>query len=656
MSADTPQLNPNTLPPGTVVGGSWRLLERLGAGGFGVVYKVEALNAPGRYFALKLSHHPHEPRSKRELILLMDKAVHPHVVAVHAWGRWPDIITGHFFFVMDWVPGPAFHLWADLHNPSFQQLADAARRVSLILDALHAMGVLHRDLKPEHLLMRGPQGDPVLIDLGSGDYPGAPTLTTGPLPPGTLHLRSPESVRFHQRHWRRLDVRYAFEPTDDLYALGVCFYRAATGHYPFSPEWPPDVLCAAIASQQPPAPSAVNPRVPPALDGVILRLLEKDPEQRFQTGAQLHQALVTALKQHPGEAWETPVFEWHDAPHADGEGTSARGHRTRRPEWPTHTHRPPSVARAKLLRLWAELLGVLRPPPRPTPHASPGKAVLEGRARRVHPHRRQRALLATVGLVLVTGLAGLGVRASGAWRHTTAQVRHEATTSVGHKLASLTELPDTALAAVPPEARPTPAAATLPVAPPQKATPVKKTDLAPRPQTSEEKPQTPRARSVGNLVRTAAAAACTGLACASSPPVSQPPLPPAEECFDFEIATMRKLGIGGGDTILVELLKDGQAVPMTIREGPATVYPVEDVGEIGPGAQLDGYIYIGSKRIYGRFKTLHLNGMRYPVCFELYDDDTNLRGSPREEGGDDRTAMVYSRVEIQSVHHFDRFE
>ncbi|MFP2912340.1 serine/threonine protein kinase, partial [Pyxidicoccus sp. 3LFB2] len=210
MSSDNPQVKPDALPPGTVVGGSWRLLERLGSGGYGAVYKVEALNDPGRYFALKLSHHPYEPRSMRELTLLMDKAVHPHIVAVHACGRWPDVVTGHFFFVMDWVPGPALHLWADLHNPSFQQFTEAARRVSLILDALHAMGVLHRDLKPEHILMRGPQGDPVLIDLGSGDYSGAPTLTTGPLPPGTLHLRSPESVRFHQRHWRRLDLRYAF--------------------------------------------------------------------------------------------------------------------------------------------------------------------------------------------------------------------------------------------------------------------------------------------------------------------------------------------------------------------------------------------------------------------------------------------------------------
>ncbi|NPC86753.1 serine/threonine protein kinase, partial [Pyxidicoccus fallax] len=208
MSSDIPKVNPDALPPGTVVGGCWRLLERLGAGGYGAVYKVETTYDPGRYFALKLSREPYEPRSRRELTLLMDKAVHPHVVAVHACGRWPDVVSGHFFFVMDWVPGPALHLWADLHNPSFQQFADAARRLSLILDALHVAGVQHRDLKPEHILMRGPHGDPVLIDLGSGDYAGAPTLTTGPLPPGTLHLRSPEAVRYHQRHWRRPEARY----------------------------------------------------------------------------------------------------------------------------------------------------------------------------------------------------------------------------------------------------------------------------------------------------------------------------------------------------------------------------------------------------------------------------------------------------------------
>ncbi|MBZ4420518.1 serine/threonine-protein kinase [Myxococcus sp. RHSTA-1-4] len=655
MHSDIPKVNPDALPPGTVVGGCWRLLERLGVGGYGAVYRVEAIHHPGPSFALKMSRQPYEPRSRRELTLLMDQAVHPHVVAVHACGRWPDVVSGHFFFVMDWVPGPALHLWADLHNPSFQQLADAARRVALILDALHAAGVLHRDLKPEHILMRGPHGDPVIIDLGSGDYLGAPTLTTGPLPPGTRHLRSPEAVRFHQRHWRRPDAHYVAAPTDDLYALGVCLYRAATGHYPFSPDWPADVLYAAIASQQPPAPSAVNPRVPASLGAVILRLLEKAPERRFETGAQLHEALVQALKEHPRESWEAPLFDWHEAPAASGDAavTSAHGHRTRRPEWPTHTHRPPSMARAKLLRLWAELLGALRPPPRPGPHASPGKAVLEGKARRVYPHRR-RALLAAAGLAMVAGLVALGARASGTWRNTTAQVRHEATTSAGQKMARLAEAPHTAPVAVPPPAEPTPAAAAPVVASSQEAAPVKKkTAPVPRPQA----PQTPEKKPTAHLLKTAAAAvACTGLACASTPALVEQPLPPAEKCPPGAAAVMEKLEVPLGIIVSGDFAEETAGGNVTVREGRAKVDFLTSVGKMPGNAWLSGHIYISKTRVHGRFTSLHIKDAQYPACFEIFDFNERRRGAPRKPGGDNQNAIINSQIGLTYVRDFERFE
>ncbi|MCP3140085.1 serine/threonine protein kinase [Pyxidicoccus xibeiensis] len=650
MSSDIPQVNPDTLPPGTVVGGCWRLLERLGVGGYGAVYKVEATDHPGRYFALKLSRQLYEPRARRELTLLMDKAVHAHVVAVHACGRWPDIVTGHFFFVMDWVPGPALHLWADLHNPSFQQLADAARRVSLILDAIHAGGVLHRDLKPEHILMRGPHGDPVLIDFGSGDYLGAPTLTLGPLPPGTLHMRSPEAVRFHQRHWRRLDARYAFEPTDDLYSLGVCLYRAATGHYPFAPEWPPDVLCAAIVSQQPPAPSEVNPRVPPSLSALILRLLEKDPAQRFETGAELHEALTVAREERLREPWETPLFEWHEAPVSTGEGAPVPARRVRRPEWPSHKHRPPSVVRARLLRLWAEVLGWLRPPPKPTPYTKPREALLEGRARRVYPGRR-RALVAAGGLAMVAVLVALGARAAGAWGNTTAQVRSEATAAVGQKVASPAEALHTVPVAVPPPAEPTPAAVAPRAASSQEAAPVnvKKTDTASKSQVAEKKAPTLGARA-GTAARTLAM--CGALGCASTPPLMEQPLPPPEDCPPASMAAMKRLRIPIGAALMSEFVRTGDGEPITVREGRAIAYTLRTVGDLSSGAEVDGYLYVTPQRVYGRFTQVRYKNERYPGCFELWELNSRQRGFPREPGGDAQNAIIVNNVDIRAVHRF----
>lgn len=640
MNPSKAQVNPETLPPGTVVGGCWRLVERLGAGGFGAVYKVEATNDPGRYFALKLALRPEEPRSRRELTLLMDRAVHAHVVAVHACGRWPDIVTGHFFFVMDYVPGPPLHLWADQDNPSFQQFVDTACRVALLMDTLHASGVLHRDLKPEHILMRAPHGDPVLIDLGSGDYDGAPTLTTGPLAPGTRHLRSPEAIRFHQRH-RRIDVRYTYAPTDDLYALGVCFYRALTGHYPFPPEWPPDVLCAAIVSQQPPEPWVVNPRVPPALGAVILRLLDKDPAQRIQTGAQLHGALTAALHEHSREGWDERVFEWHEPPQAAGEGAPVRTPRTRRPGWPSHTHKPPSVVRAKLLRLWARLLGMLNPPPKPTPYKSPGKAVVEGRARRVHPRSRLRPLLVALGLALVA----LTAQSTGALDDTTREVTEVAATASGQKLASLAEPPHTATAASPLPVGSTSAAATSLVASPQEAAAVKKTD-APE--------KTPRARIANTLARTAATAAmCAGFACAGAPPRMEQVLPPEEDCPPGSVETMKKqLDLPEGVYVVARLVKKGKDKPVTVSEGRAVAYTMGRQGLVDSGHEAYGELYIGPKRVHGRFTKLLMNGKQYPVCLEVWEENEDKMGIPREPGGDDRNAIIYPVVSLQAVHRF----
>ncbi|RKH67576.1 serine/threonine-protein kinase [Corallococcus aberystwythensis] len=235
------QAYPEALAPGTEVG-TWRVVERLGVGGFGAVYRVEDGARPGEFYALKLALHPGDERAEREVALLLSHAVHRNVVRFHACGRWPHPLTGSLYFVMDWVAGRPLDTWAEEVNPSYRELAQAAGKVALAFDALHGAGVLHRDVKPAHILIREPDGEPVLIDFGIGDYAGAATITQQPVPPGTPHLRSPESVRFHQENHGRPGARYAYQPTDDLYALGVSLYRAVTGHFPFPPHLPPDML------------------------------------------------------------------------------------------------------------------------------------------------------------------------------------------------------------------------------------------------------------------------------------------------------------------------------------------------------------------------------------------------------------------------------
>ncbi|OJH41711.1 hypothetical protein BON30_00220 [Cystobacter ferrugineus] len=303
---------PDALEPGTQVG-RWRVVKRLGVGGQGAVYLVEDANRPGDFYALKLALYARDGRAEREVALMMTRAAHPHVVGFHGCVRWPHPREGHLGFVMDWVPGLALDVWAETEGTTFRQLAAAGATAARTVGELHTRGVLHRDLKPEHILIRESDGQPVLLDFGVGWYEGAAPLTTGPLPPATLYQLSPEAVRFLWKSREHPGTHYAFQPTDDLYALGVCLYRATTGHYPFSESLPADMLQMAIIEARPMAPALVNPRVPRALSDVIVRLLAKDPSERYPSGAELHAALSEAAA--GGEtAWDASIFEWGEVP------------------------------------------------------------------------------------------------------------------------------------------------------------------------------------------------------------------------------------------------------------------------------------------------------------------------------------------------------
>ncbi|MET0404864.1 MAG: serine/threonine-protein kinase [Cystobacter sp.] len=324
------------LEPGTRVD-RWRVVEPLGVGGQGAAYLVEHLEHPGELYVLKLALHAHDRRAEREVALMMDPAVHPNVVRFHACARWPHPREGCLGFIMDWVPGKSLDAWAETGGTTFRQLADVAATVASTLGDLHARGVLHRDLKPEHIRLRESDGQPVLLDFGGGWYEGAVPITPGPLPPTSLHVLSPEAVR---HLWSRpLDhpKRYSYQPTDDLYALGVCLYRAVTGRYPFTEWLPTDTLQYAIVHRRPLTPVQLNPQTPRALSALIMRLLAKTPQARYPSGAAVHEALVAALL--TSGAWNQPIVE-EEQPLPAPRGPSSRRQPHRSPRTATTAEAP----------------------------------------------------------------------------------------------------------------------------------------------------------------------------------------------------------------------------------------------------------------------------------------------------------------------------
>jgi eukaryotic-like serine/threonine-protein kinase len=615
MTWEGTRVFPAALQPGTEVG-RWRVLGTLGVGGYGAVYRVESLDAPGRSLALKLSLHPDAGRALREMALLLDRARHPNVVRVHALGRWPDPVDGLPYFVMDLVEGLALHTWAETFNPTFRQLVMVGGSVALTLGVLHARGVLHRDLKPEHLLVREREQAPVIIDFGAGDQAGAATLTTTTLPPGTPHLRSPEAIRFQQLHWRHPELRYPYTVADDLHALGVCLYRAVTGHYPFSPDQELDLLTVAILERLPPSPRDINPRVPEPLAKAILRMLEKEPEQRPLSGEDAHSDLVRGLLGGDSDAFEAPLF---DAP-------PGKPKEILRPTWPAKPY--------------------VKSAPRRRPASS--AATETSSPKRVASWSRV-GLAACLGLVLV--VAGTWEVLPRAWTpDTTQQVPESISASAGHKLAKAVEAPHSVSVAAPPATGPPPATVATMATQPQERVPVPtKPSISPSRAAMPPKPS--------STLKNAVIASCAaGMACASStpPPLLERPRPPAEPCSDEAIATMERLSVYGFQWFGRFVHKNPQPSTVTVREGRAVVYTGMGGGRIKAGSRLNGTLYVSANRVYGRFTQLRMDNddTLYPVCIELWFSDKSI-GIPREPGGDENTAIVGNIMSIRSVAHFE---
>ncbi len=271
-------LDPDNLPAGEMVDG-WRVVRRLGGGAYGTTYQVEKA---GAFFALKVAHHraqsgderQTDERTQREIACLLSLR-HRHIVRVWAHGRWPHPQEGWLYLVMDYVEGATLAQWQEQARPTAHEVAALFAKVLEAVAAMHAQGILHRDLKPDNLLV-DKQGQPVVVDYGAAHSPVAPRLTKRGLPPGTPRYTSPEAARFELQHRHDKAARYPYTVADELYALGVTLYDVLTDPQPWSnPQplpvglpYPPDLA------------HEVNERVPPALSHFTARLLSREPEQR----------------------------------------------------------------------------------------------------------------------------------------------------------------------------------------------------------------------------------------------------------------------------------------------------------------------------------------------------------------------------------------
>ncbi|WP_267243004.1 serine/threonine-protein kinase [Streptomyces sp. PR69] len=350
---------------GQLVAGRYRLLERIGRGGMGTVWRAED-ELLGRQVAVKRLHaSPH--LADDELATLYERTrrearsaariSHPNVVVVH------DVVDddGRPCVVMEYVPSLTLSDVIKEHGPvTPREAARIGRGMVAALRAAHAAGVLHRDVKPGNVLL-GDDGRVVLTDFGIAVATGTSTLTKTGEMVGSIDYVAPERVRGGKPG-----------PASDLWALGATLYQAVEGTPPFRRATPLETAYAIAADELTP------PRRAGALAPLIEALLAKDPEQRPSAEAAeraLRQSATTTTATAAataaatqtatgGRAGNGPAGDAGDAPARARVATAVLPaeaaaappdddgphRRTRRP------HRP---RRARRMAVWAAALAVL---------------------------------------------------------------------------------------------------------------------------------------------------------------------------------------------------------------------------------------------------------------------------------------------------------
>ncbi|QRN99910.1 serine/threonine protein kinase [Archangium violaceum] len=256
------------LPPGTLIAGD--VVEAvLGAGGFGIVYQVRG--PEGRRSALKMVPVERgEDRAWREALIGSRLSLqHPNLARVLGVGSWPAEDPRFVYLKQELVDGVTLDVWAREHAVDTHQVVDRVLEVARALAVVHEAKVVHRDVKEANILVRRSDGQAMLVDFGVGYYAGAPTLTEGLFPPGTLLYRSPEAWRFGRENKDVPGAHYRAGVGDDLYALGVVFYRLLMGRDPFLLGERAGVDMEAVLNQAPLPPHLVNPRVPLGVEAVF---------------------------------------------------------------------------------------------------------------------------------------------------------------------------------------------------------------------------------------------------------------------------------------------------------------------------------------------------------------------------------------------------
>jgi len=281
---------------GKVIAGRYRLESRIGEGGMGIVYRARHVLID-RVVAVKLIRPDLRGETHLRAWMLREaraanRVDHAHIIDIHDIGETDD---GELYLVMEYLVGTPLSSELARGPLPLARGVDILEQMGAALTRAHDLGVVHRDLKSDNILLtqRGGRKDFVkILDFGLAALAHDPRLAPKGAVFGTPEYMSPEQARGEQAG-----------PHSDLYALGVLFFEMLTGQLPFRAS-DRDTLLEMQRTAPAPRPSSVRKDCNPVAERIVLKLLEKDPRRRYRDGHHLLEELKALQRSLPSTSWE----------------------------------------------------------------------------------------------------------------------------------------------------------------------------------------------------------------------------------------------------------------------------------------------------------------------------------------------------------------
>src|SRR2546429_5405142 len=263
--------------PIEVLGDRYQLGDAIGRGGMATIYRGHDMRME-RVVAIKVLREVYSTNPKfvtrfQREARAASALKHPNIVQVYDYGQ----TDGNYYIVMELVEGTDLRSYLSSHDVlDVDRAIIIAHDIALGLGAADRRGIVHRDVKPQNVLI-GIDGSIKLTDFGIVSMykdANAERLTTSGMSLGTVQYSAPEKAQGE-----------IVSPAADVYALGIVMYEMLTGHPPFDGDSPVAVAMQHI-QDVPTPPSHLNPNFPPSLEEIILRCFEKGPKMRFRDGSQ----------------------------------------------------------------------------------------------------------------------------------------------------------------------------------------------------------------------------------------------------------------------------------------------------------------------------------------------------------------------------------